>query len=163
MYFNNPDIIKTETDVVLGCVKTDDENLNFLSLINRTIQFYSYHIHNDIKDLISDTVSYKEALRLTAIKIYSCLDMYEELMPTDEEHLAKLMMLSRNFEMWESDIKNRFLQTHYEKATVTTKISVTGEGGMSQEEIQEIKENTNLDLILEKLSMYMDIGNPSNN
>jgi hypothetical protein len=162
MYFNNPDIIKTETDVILGAVKTDDENLNFLSLINRTIQFYAYHIRQDVIGLMSETVNHKEALELTAKKIYTRLDMYRELTPKDEEGLAELMMQSRNFEMWEADIKRRFFETHSEKVDVKTKIPVTKEGGVSQEEIKEIKENTNLDLILEKLSMYIDLGNPTN-
>lgn len=161
MYFNNPDIIENQTDVILGGVLVEEENLNFLNLINRTTQIYAYHIRKDVEALMSETISHKEALRLTAIKIYAVLDMYEELQPIDEEHLAEIIMQSRNYETWKSDIKRKFFDTHTEKISVETKIPVTKEGGISQEEINEIKKSVNLDLILEKLSEYLDIGNPS--
>jgi hypothetical protein len=163
MYFNNPDIIKTETDVILGAVKADEENLNYLNLINRTIAFYAYHIRKDVEALMDKTTNHAKALSLTAYKIYSRLDMFEKIPPRDEEHLAELMMQSRNYDMWASDIKKRFFETHFEKVTVETKIPVTGEGGITQEEIKDILAETNLDLILEQLSMYMDIGNPTSN
>jgi hypothetical protein len=163
MYFNNPDIITSKTDVVLGSVSVNEEKLNFLNFMNRTIGFYALHIRRDIEALINEQISHKKALSLTALKIFSRLDMYEKVSPRDEEHLAELMMQSRNYEMWESDIKQRFFQTHFEKVTVETKISVTGVDGFTQEEIEEILEETNLDLILESLSMYLDNGNtPSN-
>lgn len=161
MFFNQPDIIKTETDVVLGAVRVDGENLNFLNLINKTITFYAFHIRKDVEDLMSDTISYRRALMLTAEKIYSRLEMYEELPPRDEEHLAELMMQSKNFEMWESDVKRRFFSIHTDKVTEETPVPVTGEGGISQADIIEIKGRTNLDLILEKLAMYMDVGGAS--
>lgn len=163
MYFNNPDIIRSETDVILGGVKVSDENLNYLNLINKAIAFYAYHIRKDIEALMDSTTNHSKALFLTSQKVFSRLDMYEKINPRDEEHLAELMMQSRNYEMWASDIKRRFFDTHFEKVTVETKISVTGEGGFSQDEIKEILSETNLDLILEHLSMYMDIGNPSSN
>lgn len=163
MYFNNPDIIKSDTDIVLGAAKVSDDKINYLNLIHKTIAFYSYHIRRDVEALIDENTNHKKALNLTALKIFSRLDMYENIQPRDEEHLAEMIMLSRNYEMWSSDIKERFFETHFEKVTVETKISVTGDGGFSQEEIQDVLDETNLDLILEKLSMYLDFGNtPSN-
>jgi len=162
MYFNNPEIIKTETDVILGGVRVDGSDLNYLNLINKAIQIYAYYIRKDVEGLMSDSISHAKALSLTAEKVYERLSMYQNIPPRDEEHLAELMMESKNFEMWSSDIKRRFFETHFEKVDVETKIPVSGEGAMSQQEIEEIKGYTNLDLILEKLSMYMDIGNPTN-
>jgi len=162
MFFNNPDIIENETDVILGGVTVDEANLNFLTLINRTIQIYAYHIHKDVQGLISETISHQKALSLTAKKIYTTLDMYEQIEPRDEEHLAEIMMRSRNHEVWQADIKSRFFESHAGKVDVETKIPVTKEGGITQDEMKEVKNSVNLDLILQKLSMYLDIGNPSN-
>jgi hypothetical protein len=163
MFFNNPDVITSDTDIILGSVKADDGGLNFLTMMHRCKNFYAFHIRKDIEALMDKETSHRKALLLTANKIYSRLEMYEKIEPTDEEHLAELMMQSRNFEMWESDVKNRFFATHPEKVTVETKISSTGDGGFSQEEIKQVLEETNLDLILETLMMYMDIGTPTNN
>lgn len=162
MFFNNPDIILSDTDIILGSVNAN-EDLNFLTMMNRCKNFYAYHIHKDVQALIDSETNHRKALLLTANKIFLRLDMYEKIVPTDEEHLAELMMQSRNFEMWESDIKNRFFATHPEKVTVETKISATGDGGFSQEHIKGLLESTNLDLILETLVMYMDFGTPTNN
>lgn len=163
MRFNNPAILKTETDVILGAVRVSGENLNYVGLIERSIQFYTYHIRKDIEALMSDTISHQRALMLTANKIYGALDMYEHIPPKDEEHLAELMMQSRNYEMWASDIKRRFFETHTDKVELDTRISAIVEGGFSEQEIQDILDEVNLDKILEVLSMYMDIGYPSNN
>jgi len=164
MYFNNPDIIKSDTDAVLGCVRMGEgeETINFLGMIRRTMQIYAFYIQQDINALVSDKISHARALSLTALKIYSRLEMFEELPPRDVEHLAELMTYSRNFEKWEYNIQQRFFATHAQKVNEETKIQATSSQGLSQEDIQEIKDEMNLDTILEKLAMYLDIGHPVN-
>jgi hypothetical protein len=162
MHFNNPAIIKTETDVILGSVKMNGDSISYIALMQRCVEVLEYYIHKDMELLQSDEISYKKALWLTAQKIYSSLDMYENTPPKDIEHLAEIITQSRNYEMWASDIKNRFFQIHAGKVEIDTKVPAFGEGGMSESEIVEVLDETSLDSILEVLKMNMDIGHPSN-
>lgn len=162
MYFNNPDIIKSDTDIILGSVSVDnDEQINFLNLINRCENNYALIINDYVNELVSDKIDREQALRMTAGKIYGILDMYEKLMPESEQHLAELMMQSKNYDMWQSDIMNRYSNTHSGKTTARTPIQATSESGESQERIEELVSDINLDTILETLAMYMDIGKPT--
>jgi hypothetical protein len=163
MHFNNPEIIKTETDVILGSAKVSGENENYIGLMERCRYLLEYHIHQDILALVDGEISHQRALMLTANKIYLVLDMYEQIPPKDEEHLAEIITQSKNYEMWASDIKRRFFETHSGKVEINTKIPAVVEGGLSQDDIKGILNETNLDKILEVLAMYMDIGYPSNN
>ena len=161
MYFSNPDIILSDTDVVLGSVRVGEE-ISFLNLFNRISSVIEYHIRKDVEQLMSSDISYRRALTLTANKAFGILETFYEVVPIDEAHLAELIMQSRNFEMWQSDVKNRFMKIHQDKITVETKIPSVMEGGMTQEEIKAIVDEVTLDTILAKLAMYVDIGNPSN-
>ena len=125
MYFNNPDIIENDTDAILGSINVDEETINFKTFIHQTTYLYAYYIRKDIESLVDENNTHKKALELTAKKIYTRLDMYEQVVPKDEEHLAELMMRSRNFETWQSDMKRRFLNVHLGITKEDTQISIS--------------------------------------
>lgn len=163
MRFNHPEIIRTKTDVILGSARVSGDTISYIGLMEKCTKILEYHIRKEVEGLMGETISHQRALMMTAHKVYGILDMFEKIPPTDEEHLAELITQSRNYEMWASDIKVRFFQTHSGKVEINTRIPSFGEEGMSQQEIQDILDEVNLDEILEVLSMYMDIGSPSNN
>lgn len=162
MYFNNPQILQGDTDIIIGAVNCGDrKEITFLNYMNLVSQNLEYHIEVYIENLKGKDVSRERALKLTADRIYNTLEGYYVKYPTNEQELTEYLMETRYFEMWASDILIRFKNTHKGKVTMETKIPSVVDNGIEESEIKEVLSEVDFLTILQKLSMYADIGNPT--
>ncbi len=159
MYFSHPEVIKNTTDIVLGAVETDKREISFLDLMEEAKVRIEGYIQDDVKELMAGGMTYYDALREVAQKVYSRLLFYEKHVVNSEEELADLIVRSRNFERWEMDTWQNMANIHKGKIKRNTPVSVTREGAKTQESISEVlAEKSSLDAVLDQLAMIFDVG-----
>lgn len=160
MYFTNSEVIKTETDVVLGGVKAPNTNISYLDVLYLSKIRIERYIRDEVKMHMQTGIDHSSAMELVMDKVYGRLKMFEKRVVYSEEELAEIIVeYSREYDSWKMSLWESFRNIHLGKIKRDTPVAVSNEEDVfSQEDIQQVLDNSGLDYLLERLSMVFDLG-----
>jgi hypothetical protein len=154
MIFSNPEIIRDNNDIRIGGIKMDSHQISYnnytLKVKHRIIKLVTHYV----KDLMSESLTYEEAIKETSELVYGYLNISKEtLFAANEEEIANDIISSFEYQNWETKIYYRFLNIH--EGVITTQTDISAEGNLhkdiSEETIAHLENEESLWTILEAL------------
>lgn len=126
MLFSNPNVIKDIYDVIIGCIKTNKDKISHLE--------YKVLLKRKILKLVVNAVDYQmtfglsreKAIQAVADSMYSFIRIDEKFYPLNEEEIVEQILISIQFQSWETKIYYRFLAIHKGVVSESTPIEVGG-------------------------------------
>jgi len=127
MLFNNPEIIKSSSDLRIGGVDVDTNEINYLDYKGLVRFRMLKMVCEFVKDQMSEGLTEQDA-RIEALStVYSYLNISNKTNDSSEEGIVDEIMKSDEFQKWDTNIYYRFMDVHPKEyaSLVTTPIPVS--------------------------------------
>ncbi len=154
MVFTNPAILQSDNDIKIGRVKSEKEEISFLSYMTKVRIRLSKLVIDFVKSDMADGATKDEAIKDCLSLIYSTLNIDEKKYPSDEEGVVDEIESAEEFQNWKTDIKYRFLNTHAGVVMLTTPIPIAGKthSNIMEQTIELLDEEDTLQVFLDGLA-----------
>jgi len=133
MLFNNPEIIKSSSDLRIGGVDVDTYEINYLDYKGLVRFRILRMVCEFIKDQMSEGLTEQDARIEALFTIYNYLHISNKSNDDSEEGIVEEIMKSDEFKKWDTNIYYRFIGVHPKETAslATTPIPVTDDTEVS--------------------------------
>lgn len=133
MLFNNPEIIKSSSDLRIGGVDVDTYEINYLDYKGLVRFRMLKMVCEFIKDQMSEGLTEQDARIEALFTIYNYLHISNKSNDDSEEGIVEEIMKSDEFKKWDTNIYYRFIGVHPKETAslATTPIPVTDDTEVS--------------------------------
>lgn len=160
MLFLNSDIIRSDADVRIGLIQTNNIELSYYEYME-SVRVRIFKLVDDyIKDDMGNGATKEQSIADIVRLLHEQLNYQEKSFPTDILGLVDEITESLEYRKWNNQIKNRFLDVHVGPNTLETPIpsvkNSEGEDGenpyVTGDVLQLVEEEDSLIVFLEGLA-----------
>lgn len=126
MLFLNPEIIRSDADVRIGMVNTNNLEMSYYDYTDAVYVRIVKLVNDYIKDDMGNGSTKEESIQDIVRILHEQLNYQQKEFPTDELGVVEEIMNSVEYAKWNHQIKMRFLDVHVGPNTLGTKIPVIG-------------------------------------